>query len=132
VARLPASSWFALLIAAQAVHSTEEYITRLYDRFAPAGAVSDALGLDRPVGFLVANLLLVGFGLWCWLARVRPRRALWRGLAWFWAVLESLNGVGHLLLAFAAGGYFPGVATAPLLLALGMALAARLRSEVTS
>ena len=51
----------------------------------------------------------------------------WRGLASFWAVLESMNGVVHLLLALAARGYFPGAATAPLLLALGLGLAMRLR-----
>lgn len=122
------SCWFALLVATQTAHSIEEFATHLYDVFAPARFVSDLIGLDRPTGFAIANLALVGFGLWCWLARVRPRRGGWRGFAWFWAVLESANGAAHLLLALAAGGYFPGAMTAPLLLALGLALAARLRS----
>jgi hypothetical protein len=128
VIRLSVSGWFALLIAAQGAHSIEEYETRLYDAFAPARFVSDRLGLDRPIGFIIANTLLVGFGLWCWLARVRPQRGAWRGFAWFWAVLESANGTGHLLLALAAGGYFPGLLSAPLLLGLGVTLALRLKA----
>lgn len=113
---------FPLLIAAQAAHSAEEYLTRLYDVLAPARAVSDALGFDRSSGFVIANAALVGFGLWCYLARVRPGRGAARGLAWFWAALETANGLAHAGLALAAGGYFPGLATAPLLLGLGLAL----------
>lgn len=119
---------FLLLIAAQTVHSIEEYWFRLYDVLAPARAVSDALGLHRPTGFVVANIALIGFGLWCYLARIRPGRPGARGLAWFWAVLELLNGLAHGALAVAAGGYFPGIATAPLLLATGLFLISCLRS----
>lgn len=128
VTRVSISAWFALLIAAQAAHSIEEYFARLFDVLAPARFVSDLIGLDRPTGFILANLALVGFGLWTWRARVRPQRGTWRGLAWFWAILESMNGIVHLLLAFVARGYFPGAATAPMLLALGLGLAALLRS----
>jgi Protein of unknown function with HXXEE motif len=131
VARLSISGWYALLIAAQAAHSAEEYATRLYDRFAPARFVSDALGLDRPLGFAIANLSLLGFGLWCWRSRIGPRRGAWRGLTWFWAIVESANGTAHLLLALAAGGYFPGLVTAPVLLALGLVLIARLRARAS-
>ena len=120
---------FALLIAAQAAHSTEEYLTRLYDVLAPARAVSEALGFDRSIGFLIANAALIGFGLWCYFARVRPGRRGARGFAWFWALLETANGLAHGGLALAAGGYFPGLATAPLLLALGLGLAAALSKQ---
>ena len=123
-----ASGAFLLLVLAQAAHSAEEFLFRLYDRFAPARAASEILGFDRPAGFLVVNAALILFGLWCWIARVRPARGAWRGLAWFWILLESANALGHLLLAGLAGGYFPGVATAPLLLAAAMWLAMRLRS----
>jgi Protein of unknown function with HXXEE motif len=120
---------FLLLVAAQAAHSTEEYFTRLFDRLAPARAVSEAIGLDRATGFLIANAALAGFGLWCYLARVRSGRGAARGFAWFWAVLETANGLGHVGLAIAAGGYFPGLATAPLLFALGLRLAWSLASR---
>lgn len=110
------SSAFLVLIAAQAVHSVEEYMFELYDRLAPARAVSEALGFDRAAGFLVANALLVGLGLMCWLLWVRYGRSAGRAVAWAWALLETLNAVAHFALAAAAGGYFPGLATAPLLI----------------
>ena len=117
---------FLLLILAQAAHSIEEYVFRLYDVFAPARFVSGLVGVDRAAGFVVANSLLVLFGLWCWAMRVRPQRKGARGLAWFWAVLELANGLAHLGLAIASGGYFPGLATAPLLLVVAASLARRL------
>ena len=110
---------FLLLIAAQALHSVEEYHFRLFDRLLPARYVADALGLDRPLGFAAANIALVGFGLWCWAARVRPGHRSARAFAWFWALLECANGIAHVALAAVAGGYFPGLGTAPLLLAIG-------------
>lgn len=120
---------FLLLIAAQAAHSIEEYLTRLYDALAPARAVSEALGFDRATGFVLANALLVGFGLWCYFARVRPGRAGARGFAWFWALLETANGLAHGALALAAGGYFPGLATAPLLIGIAGSLIVSLSSR---
>ena len=115
---------FLVLVLAQAAHSVEEYVFRLYDVLAPARYVSGLFGSDRQVGFVVANCALVLFGLWCWYAKVRPGRG--RGLAWFWALLEIANGCAHVALAVMAGGYFPGLATAPLLLAVGGLLAWRL------
>ena len=52
------------------------------------------------------------------------------GLAWFWALLEIANAMAHVGLAIAAGGYFPGLATAPLLFGLGSWLALRLRRRL--
>lgn len=117
---------FLALIAAQAVHSIEEYWFRLYDRLAPARMVSEALGFDRVLGFALANAVLILFGLWCYSARVRAGHRSWRGFAWFWVLIECANAVAHGALALAAGGYFPGLATAPLLLGLGLLLAWRL------
>ena len=107
---------FAFLIAAQAAHSTEEYITRLYEVFAPARFVSSLISSDLSLGFLVVNAALVGFGLWCWAVPVRLHRSAGNGLIWFWTLLEVGNGIGHLTFAATRGGYFPGAATAPLLL----------------
>ena len=121
-----ARTLFLLLVLAQALHSVEEYAFRLYDRFAPAHRISDALGVDRATGFLAANAAFVLVGLAWWSLAVRPQRRAGGGLAWFWAVLEALNGLVHILLALAAGGYFPGLLTAPLLLGLAAALIARL------
>lgn len=127
-----ATNVFLVLILVQAVHSVEEYAFRLYDVLAPARYVSGLFGADRQIGFVIVNSALVLFGLWCWIARVRPGRAGAKGLAWFWGLLEIGNGCAHLALAVAARGYFPGVATAPLLLVLGALLVLRLRSRLAA
>jgi hypothetical protein len=121
---------FLGLIVAQAAHSIEEYFFRLFDVFAPARFVSGLLSSDLARGFALANLLLVSFGIWCYLARVRPDHRVGRGLAWFWAVLEFANGVLHSLLALSRG-YFPGAATAPLLLGVSTYLAVTLARRST-
>jgi hypothetical protein len=107
---------FLSLILAQALHSIEEYVTRLYEVFAPTRFVSSLISHDLALGFLVFNTALVTFGLWCWAGPVRSGWHAARGLAWFWAILELGNGIGHSALALSRGGYFPGVVTAPLLL----------------
>jgi hypothetical protein len=107
---------FLCLILAQGAHSIEEYVTRLYAVFPPARFVSSLISHNLAVGFLFANAALVAFGLWCWAVPVGSRWPVARGLVWFWTLLELGNGVGHLLLALSHGGYFPGLATAPLLL----------------
>jgi hypothetical protein len=120
---------FLALILAQAIHSVEEYVFRLYDVLAPARYVSSLFGVDRQIGFVVVNSALVLFGLWCWRARVRRGRPSARAFAWVWALLEIANGCAHVALAAVAGGYFPGLATAPLLIGLGGWLAVVLRAS---
>lgn len=107
---------FLFLILAQGAHSVEEYVTRLYEVFAPARFVSSLVSKDLALGFLVVNFALVTFGLWCWAVPVRSGWHAARGLVWFWTILELGNGIGHSALALSRGGYFPGVVTAPLLL----------------
>lgn len=120
---------FLFLILAQAAHSIEEYATRLYEVFAPARFVSSLVSNDLSLGFLVVNAALVAFGLWCWAVPVRSGWRAARGLAWFWMLLELGNGIGHSVLALSRGGYFPGVATAPLLLLLAAWLAVLLTRQ---
>jgi hypothetical protein len=117
-----------LLVFAQACHSAEEYLFALYDRLAPARAVSGALGIDPAAGFLIVNTALVAFGFWCWAVPARRGGVAGRTLAWGWALVETANAFAHTALAVAAGGYFPGLATAPLLLAAAMLLIVRLRA----
>jgi hypothetical protein len=69
------------------------------------------------------------FGLWCWYDRVRTGRGAARSFAWFWAMLEIANGCAHVALAVIAGGYFPGLATAPLLLGIGGWLVLELKAR---
>jgi hypothetical protein len=117
---------FLLLVVAQAAHSVEEYVTRLYEVFPAARFVSSLVSTDLSAGFLVVNTVLVAFGVWCWMVPVRFGWRSARGLAWFWALLELGNGLGHAALAFSRAGYFPGAFTAPLLLGLAAWLMALL------
>ena len=110
---------FLFLILAQAAHSIEEYFGKLYEVFAPARMVSSLMSDDLALGFLVGNVALVAFGLWCWAFPVRRGWKAAIALTWFWSLLELANGVGHTGLALARKGYFPGVLTAPLLLLFG-------------
>lgn len=123
---------FAILIGAQAAHSVEEYVFHLYDVFTPARAVSSVFSSDLATGFAIANAGIVLFGLWCYAARVRPSHPSDRAFAWFWAVLELANGVGHTMLAALAGGYFPGVGTAPILIGVSLYLGRRLSRRTSS
>jgi hypothetical protein len=78
--------------------------------------VSSLASDDLAPGFVVANAVLVTFGLVCWGFPVRLGWRAGRGIAWFWTILELANRVSHSTIAFLRGGYFPGVAAAPLLL----------------
>jgi hypothetical protein len=121
--RLRSEGLFLGLIVSQAAHSVEEWLFRLYDVLPPARFLSGLVSRNLSLGFALVNAGLVSFGLWCYVARVRthhPQGSFW---VWFWVALESANGIGHLLLAAGRGGYFPGVATAPLLLFFSFALA---------
>ncbi len=120
---------FALLIAAQAAHSIEEYVGRLYDVFPPARAVSGVVSSDRQFGFGVLNVALVAFGIVC---AVQVSRRRWLGVMWAWIVVELANGVVHPTWTFVRGGYTPGVATAPMLLVLAITLAAQLWTRPSS
>jgi hypothetical protein len=117
---------FLGLIVAQTAHSLEEYTFRLYDTFPPARFLSSLVSADRARGFLAINVALVAFGFWCALGPVRRRAPSAAGLMWTWVAIELANGIGHPLWSIAQGGYTPGVATAPLLLVLAIALARRL------
>jgi hypothetical protein len=118
---------FLLLVMAQAAHSVEEYAMRLYDVLAPARFVSRLVSGDLSTGFAVVNAALVAFGLWCYAVPIRSGRPSGRRWAWPWVAVELANGVGHFALAFAAGGYFPGLITAPALLGAASWLAVLLR-----
>ena len=118
---------FGALAFAQAAHSVEEYLGRLWESFPPAAFLSGLIASDREVGFVVFNVALVSFGLWCFLVPVRRGWAAAKGLMWFWIGLESFNGIGHPVWSLAQHRYTAGVLTAPLLLVLALALALQLQ-----
>ena len=117
---------FLILVVVQAMHSVEEYVFKLYDVFAPARFVSRVVSDDLPTGFAVLNIGLVALGIWCYLARVRPAHVSARSWVWPWVVVEGANGIAHSVIALERGEYFPGVLTAPLLLATSLYLGIRL------
>ena len=117
---------FLALIAVQAAHSTEEYVFVLYDVFAPARFASELVSTNPALGFAILNAAIVAFGAWCYFARVRPGRASAPGWMWLWVFVSLGNGVVHSAMAILRGGYFPGVATAPILFVLAAFLATRL------
>jgi len=115
----------------QAAHSVEEYVGRLWESFPPARWVSASISRDLETGFLIANVSLVAFGLWCWLWPVRREWASAGLFAWGWVVLETVNGVGHPVWALRQGRYTPGLATAPVLFLVAIYLAIQLRREAS-
>lgn len=82
-------------------------------------------GIPWPL-FVAFNLTWLGI----WAASVpglRSRRALAFFAAWFLAIAGTINGVAHPLLALAAGGYFPGLASSPFVGSASVWLWLRLR-----
>ena len=86
---------FLILVLAQAMHSVEEYVFKLYDVFGPARFVSGVVSDDLPTGFAVVNIGLVALGAWCYLARVRPAHVSARFWVWPWVIVEGANGIAH-------------------------------------
>src|SRR5262249_52826157 len=78
---------------------------------------------DRARGFIVLNVALITFGLWCFIWPVRGQWSSANRLVWFWIIIEVVNGIGHPLWTVTRLGYTPGVATAPVLLFLALYLA---------
>ena len=114
---------FGLLIAAQAAHSIEEYLGRLWEVFPPAAFVSGLVSPNREVGFIILNIALVAFGLWCFLWPVSRGWAAAPVFVSIWTVIELVNGLVHPLWSLLQGRYTAGVATAPILLVLAINLA---------
>ena len=118
---------FGALILVQAVHSIEEYVGHLWESFPPTRFVTGLVSSNPERGFVALNVLLLAVGVWCFLWPVRRGWPVAFALGWLWAVLEIVNGIGHLLWSIREGGYTPGLATAPILLVLAVYLAYQLR-----
>ncbi len=120
--RRDAARALALAISVQGIHFAEETATGFHERF-PA-----LFGLpSMPFSFFVLfNLTWIGI----WAASVpglRSARPAAFFAAWFLAIAGMLNGIAHPLLAVAAGGYFPGLASSPFIGGVSAWLWLRLR-----
>jgi Protein of unknown function with HXXEE motif len=114
---------FLLLMLAQAAHSVEEYVTRLFEVFTPARVVSGLIADNPAVGFAAFNAAVILIGAWCYLGPVRAgSRAAWI-VAVVWLVIELANGTVHLAIAAFTGAYFSGAFTAVLLVVTTVCLA---------
>jgi len=121
--RAVAARVLALCVAVQILHFTEESLGGFPER------LGDALGLPGmpPSFFFGFNLAWIGI----WVASVRGVRSGRTEAffaAWFLAIAGMVNGVAHPLLAVAAGGYFPGLLSSPIIAAVSAWLWLRLRS----
>jgi len=117
-----ASIAFLVLVIAQATHSVEEYLFRLYEVFPPARFVSGLISTDLRTGFIAFNVAFVTFGFWCYAIPVRKGMPAALLLMWFWVVVEILNGIGHPVISIIERSYIPGTATAPVLLIIALYL----------
>jgi hypothetical protein len=113
----------------QAAHSVEEYVGRLWEDFPPARVLSESISADGETGFIIINVGLVSFGLWCLFFPVNRGWRSASGFIWFWIGIELINGIGHPLWSLRQGGYTPGVLTAPIMLAIALYLALQLSSR---
>jgi hypothetical protein len=116
-----------LAIAVQCVHFAEEYLTGFQRQF------------PRLFGYEWSDARFVSFNM-AWLAvfalaalGVYRRVPLAYLIVLFLALAGGVgNGAGHLLLSATQGRYFPGAATAPLCLVVGIGLLAKLYRRNTS
>ena len=112
----------AVAVGVQSIHFTEEAATGLHARLGPLFGLP-AMPLSMFVAF---NLTWIAI----WVAAipgVRSARAPALFAAWFLAIAGMVNGIAHPLLAVAAGGYFPGLISSPVIGSAGVWLWVRLR-----
>ena len=107
----------AVVLVLQIVHAAEEFLTRFYQEFPSMLRL-----VEWPASFfLIVNMVCLA--LWTislFLIGAGVRLAY--APAWFLAIAAMINGVTHPLIAMRAGGYFPGLYTAPLLGAAGIVM----------
>ncbi len=120
-----------MLGLAQSAHSMEEMGTCLYDFFWIAtGWLHARVSVVpqfrmSPQRFAMINMAIIAVLLGS-VPFVSGGRRWAIALAWVAAVIEILNGTGHLAGTLVFGGYVPGAATAPLLLLTGILLLTQL------
>jgi hypothetical protein len=122
-------NFFLLLVIAQAAHSVEEYVTRLFEVFAPARFVSGLVSDDLALGFAVVNVAFFALGAWCYVGPVRAGGAAGHVAAVAWIAVELVNGAAHIGIAAARGLYFSGLLTAVVLVVAAACLAVSLLTD---
>lgn len=107
------------LVVAQFLHAFEDFVGGFHETF-PLYSLAPEFFVLLHVGL---TLLLAAL-----IPSVAHGRRWALKLATFWAIVEILNGAGHIMVAVIGWRYFPGLWTAPLLLIFGAALGRSLRA----
>ena len=118
---------FGALVFVQAAHSAEEYIGRLWISFPPTRFVVGLVSDNPERGFVLINICIIAFGLWCYLFPVRRHWRVATYIVWLWIVVEISNGIVHPLWSIWQRGYTPGLFTAFILLVLAVYLATQVK-----
>ena len=117
---------YLVAIAVQCLHFAEEFVTGFQRQFPKLIGYewSDARFVTFNMAW-IAVFVLAGLGVY---RRVQPAYLV----VLFLALAGGVgNGAGHLLLSATQGRYFPGTATAPFCLLVGLALLIRLFGKPT-
>ncbi len=109
---------YPALVFAQFLHAFEDYVADYHERFPLF-----SLAPEFFVSLHVALFLLLA----AMIPSVAHGRRWALKLAKFWAVVQVVSGVGHLMIALIEWQYYPGMWTAPLLVVFGAALGQSLR-----
>jgi len=117
---------FLILVLFQGLHSTEEYMGKLWEVFAPAKFLTGLFSEDHQTGFLIANIGIFVIGICCWLLLYSKFESVAIKVVWVFIVIEIINGIGHPLWSLYQKNYTPGVFTTPLLLVTALILVYRL------
>ncbi len=121
--RRNAARVLALAAVVQGIHFAEEASTGFHDRLGPLfGLPSMPFSM-----FVVFNVAWLGI----WIASVPGIRAAHPAAffaAWFLAIAGMFNGIAHPLLTLAAGEYFPGLLSSPIIGIVSIWLFVRLRA----
>jgi hypothetical protein len=108
--RVATSHVLALCVLIQGLHFAEEAATGFHESL---GSLLGLPGMPFSV-FVIFNLMWLGI----WVASIPGLRSA-RGVAffaaWFLAIAGMVNGIAHPLLAVAAGRYFPGLVSSPVI-----------------
>jgi hypothetical protein len=112
-----------IAVLLQALHFAEEWRAGFPERF------PEMLGLAPWPAWFFAPFNIACFALWLAAILDRSKAYFSRVALWFLVIAALFNAVAHPLLALRAGGYFPGLYTAPLVGLAGLWLAIGLRRK---
>jgi hypothetical protein len=118
---------YVAAVFVQCVHLTEEVWTGFYRVFPVV--MGGAPWSERQ--FMIFNFLWLGLFFAVALGIRQQMRPAYVGSLFLAIGGGILNGLGHVVLALRAGGYFPGAYTAPLVLVAGYVLLRRHRPTVS-